>query len=60
VALYILRYVPEYGHKELLILYSSLSTCDPGDVFEAIRECKQSKLRVSVICLAAEVTELCT
>ena len=55
VAMYILRYVPEYGHKELLVVYNSLSTCDPGNVFETIKECKENKLRVSIICLAAEV-----
>ena len=55
VALHILRFVPEYGHKELLVLYSSLSTCDPGDIFKTIAEAKKAKLRVSVICLSAEV-----
>ena len=55
MSLYILRYSPEYGHKEALILYSSLSTCDPGDIFETIDEAKKAKLRISIICIAAEV-----
>lgn len=54
-ALHILRFVPEYGQKELLVLYSSLSTCDPGDIFKTIAEAKKAKLRVSVICLSAEL-----
>lgn len=33
----------------------SLSTCDPGDIFETITECKKLKLRTSIIGLAAEV-----
>lgn len=47
--------IPSYGHREVLILYSSLSTCDPGDIMETIKKCKQSKLRCSVIGLSAEI-----
>jgi transcription initiation factor TFIIH subunit 2 len=36
VASITLRHVPEYGCKELLIIYGSLSTCDPGDIFETL------------------------
>ena len=25
-----LRSIPPYGHREVLLLYSALSTCDPG------------------------------
>jgi len=54
-ALVALKHVPDYGYRELLIVYSSLSSCDPGDVLDTIQECKKNKLRVSVICVAAEV-----
>lgn len=47
--------IPSYGHREVLILYSALSTCDPGDIMETIQKCKQSKLRCSVIGLGAEM-----
>ncbi|KAF5730729.1 General transcription factor II H2 isoform 1 [Tripterygium wilfordii] len=47
--------IPSYGHREVLILYSALSTCDPGDIMETIQQCKQSKLRCSVIGLGAEM-----
>ena len=29
-----LRDVPPYGHREVLFVMTSLTTCDPGDVFE--------------------------
>lgn len=29
----ILRHVPDYGCREVIILYTSLSTCDSGDIF---------------------------
>ena len=41
----------------------ALNTCDPGDIFETIKECKKQKLRVSIIGLAAEVhicKKICT
>jgi transcription initiation factor TFIIH subunit 2 len=47
--------VPSYGHKEVLILYSALNTFDPGDIMETITKCKKSKIRCSVIGLAAEI-----
>jgi transcription initiation factor TFIIH subunit 2 len=50
-----LNQVPSYGHREVLILYSALCTCDPGDIMETIQKCKKSKLRCSVIGLSAEM-----
>lgn len=51
----LLNQIPSYGHREVLILYSALSTCDPGDVMETIQKCKVSKIRCSVIGLSAEL-----
>lgn len=50
-----LNQIPSYGHREVLILYSALSTCDPGDILETIQKCKKSKMRCSVIGLSAEI-----
>uniref|UniRef100_A0A7N0UG12 VWFA domain-containing protein n=1 Tax=Kalanchoe fedtschenkoi TaxID=63787 RepID=A0A7N0UG12_KALFE len=50
-----LNQIPSYGHREVLILYSALSTCDPGDIMETIQYCKESKIRCSVIGLSAEM-----
>lgn len=50
-----LNQIPSYGHREVLILYSALSTCDPGDIMETIQKCKKSKIRCSVIGLSAEM-----
>lgn len=51
----ILSQIPTYGHREILILYSALNTCDPGDILEAIQECKAANIRCSVIGLCAEI-----
>lgn len=50
-----LSQIPSYGHREVLILYSSLSTCDPNDIMVTIEKCKKAKIRCSVIGLAAEI-----
>lgn len=55
ISISILKHVPNYGHRELLIVYSSLSTADPGNIYAAIEAAKEHKLRISVICLAAEL-----
>ena len=31
-----LQYIPEYGSREILIVYGSLSSADPGDIFNTI------------------------
>ncbi|CAH9055664.1 unnamed protein product [Cuscuta epithymum] len=51
----LLSQIPSYGHREVLILYSALNTCDPGDIMKTIQKCKKSKIRCSLIGLAAEL-----
>lgn len=50
-----LNQIPSYGHREVLILYSALSTCDPADIMETIQKCKKSKVRCSIVGLSAEM-----
>ena len=33
-AIAILKHVPDYGCREILVVYSSLSSCDPADIFK--------------------------
>lgn len=40
-----LRPVPPYGHREVLLLFAAMSTVDPGDVFAAVQRCKEAKIR---------------
>lgn len=39
----------------MLIVYGSLSTCDPGDIHATIQELKNARIKCSVIHLAAAV-----
>ncbi len=52
---YFLRHIKSHSSREVLIIMGALNTCDPGDIFETIKECKKLKLRISIIGLAAEV-----
>ncbi|KAL3701137.1 hypothetical protein R1sor_019159 [Riccia sorocarpa] len=47
--------IPTYGHREILFLYSALSTCDPGDIMDSINACKKANIRCSVVGLSAEI-----
>jgi hypothetical protein len=54
--------VPPYGHREVVMLFAALSTCDPGNVWEAVRAAKEARVRISIVggwpagpgCLPAE------
>lgn len=51
----LLHEVPEYGHREVLVLFGSLTTKDPGDIFATLDKVRRLHIRASVIGLAAEV-----
>lgn len=45
-----------------MIIFSSLTTCDPGNIHETLDACVKNKIRISVVALAAEMKicrELC-
>ncbi|RKP07291.1 Ssl1-like-domain-containing protein [Thamnocephalis sphaerospora] len=50
-----LSHVPTHGSREVLVLCGSLTTCDPGNIFDTIDRFKREKIRCSVIGLTAEV-----
>jgi transcription initiation factor TFIIH subunit 2 len=49
------RTVPTYGRKEILVVYSSLITCDPGDIFTSFDKLKELQISASAISLTAEL-----
>lgn len=51
--------MPGHTSREILIILSSLTTCDPANIYELIKTLKSLKVRVSVIGLSAEV-RVCT
>jgi transcription initiation factor TFIIH subunit 2 len=49
------RTVPPYARKEILVIFSSLITCDSGDIFGSFQKLKEMKILASVISLTAEL-----
>ena len=47
--------LPSYGRKEVLIVFSSLTMSDPGDIFKTISKVVEMKVQVSVISLSASI-----
>ncbi|CAG8605585.1 1602_t:CDS:2 [Paraglomus brasilianum] len=50
-----LIHVPGHGSREVLIIFGSLTTCDPGNIYDTISQLQKDSIRVSVVGLAAEV-----
>ncbi|KAK1892570.1 General transcription factor IIH subunit 2 [Dissostichus eleginoides] len=59
LAIQTLKHMPGHTSREILIVLSSLTTCDPANICELIKTLKALKVRVSVIGLSAEV-RVCT
>ena len=47
--------LPTYGRKEVLIVFSSLTNSDPGDIFKTISRVVEMKVQVSVVSMSAEI-----
>lgn len=48
-------HLPSHSSREILILFGSLTTCDPGNIHDTVNACVTNKIRVSVVALAAEM-----
>ncbi|XP_025000553.1 general transcription factor IIH subunit 2 isoform X3 [Gallus gallus] len=59
LAMQTLKHMPGHTSREVLIVFSSLTTCDPANIYDLIKCLKAVKIRVSVIGLSAEV-RVCT
>ncbi|CAF0784815.1 unnamed protein product [Adineta steineri] len=50
-----LKHMPKYSSREMLFVLGCLTTCDPGNILQTIKTCKENEIRCSVISLSAEV-----
>ncbi|OQD79734.1 hypothetical protein PENANT_c045G01716 [Penicillium antarcticum] len=58
-----LFHTPSHGTREVLIIFGSLLSSDPGDIHQTISNLISDKIRVGIVGLAAQVAicrELCT
>ncbi|PFH51545.1 hypothetical protein AMATHDRAFT_59019 [Amanita thiersii Skay4041] len=57
-----MSHLPTHSSREILIIFGSLTTCDPGNIHDTLDSCVKNRIRVSVVALAAEMKicrELC-
>jgi len=57
-----MSHLPTHSSREILVIFGSLTTCDPGNIHETLETCVKTKTKVSVVALAAEMKicrELC-
>ena len=55
-------HLPTHSSREILIIFGSLTTCDPGNIHDTLDACVKDRIRISVVALAAEMKicrELC-
>ncbi|KAJ1570102.1 hypothetical protein HK096_000480 [Nowakowskiella sp. JEL0078] len=50
-----ISHAPSHGSREILALWSSLTTCDPGNIENTLTRLKTDSVRVSMVSLSAEV-----
>ncbi|KAA1081293.1 hypothetical protein PGT21_033248 [Puccinia graminis f. sp. tritici] len=50
-----LSHLPSHGSREVLVIFGSLTTCDPDDINKTLENLEKDRMRVSMVGLAAEV-----
>ena len=58
----ITSHLPTHSSREILIIFGSLTTVDPGNINETLSSCIKDRIRISLVALAAEMKicrELC-
>lgn len=50
-----LGHLPSSNSREVLVIFGSLTTCDPSNIHDTISHLARDNVRVSMVCLAAEV-----
>lgn len=56
-------HLPAHSSREVLVIFGSLTTVDPGNIHETLDACVDEKIAVSFVALAAEMKicrEFCT
>ena len=54
---HVLRFshLPTHSSREIVIIYGSLTTVDPGNIHETLEACIKDRIRIAVVALAAEM-----
>ncbi len=47
--------MPSFAHKEVLVIFSSITNCDPGNIFDTFTKMVERKVQANVISLSAGI-----
>ncbi|KAL5507001.1 hypothetical protein ACEPAH_6457 [Sanghuangporus vaninii] len=50
-----MSHLPTHSSREILIIFGSLTTVDPGNIHDTLDTCVRDRIRISIIALAAEM-----
>ncbi|PPQ79958.1 hypothetical protein CVT25_003030 [Psilocybe cyanescens] len=50
-----MNHLPTHSSREILVVFGSLTTCDPGNIHDTLDACVKNKIRISVVAIAAEM-----
>lgn len=54
-----LYHTPNHGTREVIVVFGSLLSLDPGDIHQTVKACVRDKIRVSIIGMGARL-KICT
>ncbi|EJD53792.1 TFIIH basal transcription factor complex, subunit SSL1 [Auricularia subglabra TFB-10046 SS5] len=57
-----MSHLPSHSSREVLMIFGSITTVDPGNIHDTLAACLEDKIRISIVALAAEMRicrELC-
>lgn len=54
-----LYHTPSHGTREVIVVFGSLLSLDPGDIHQTVKACVRDKIRVSIIGMGARL-KICT
>ncbi|KIM40063.1 hypothetical protein M413DRAFT_19302 [Hebeloma cylindrosporum] len=50
-----MNHLPTHSSREILLIFGSLTTCDPGNIHDTLDSCVKNKIRISLVAIAAEM-----
>lgn len=50
-----MSHLPTHSSREIVVIFGSLTTVDPGNIDDTLEACVRDRIRVSVVALAAEM-----
>lgn len=50
-----MSHLPTHSSREIIIIFGSLTTVDPGNIHDTLEACVKDRIRIAVVALAAEM-----